>query len=167
MKSWASACLLGIGLACAPIAQALDVVVLDVPQALFSSDKAKAFMKSMDQEFSESENRLEKLAREIQSSQQKLQKDGSVMSENERRKLEQQLQDKVAEYRFLQQKVQSGRAERQQEFLEGNRPLLDKLIRQIIEEKGIKVILNKQATVFSGPEADMTKLLVDKLNKSK
>ena len=116
MKTWASAMLVGMGLSLASVAHAIDVVVLDVPQALFSSERAKTFMKGLDKEFSDSEGRLERLARDIQSGQQQLQKDGSVMKDTDRRKMEQSLQDKVSEYRFLQQKVQSGRADRQQEF---------------------------------------------------
>ncbi|MDH2434565.1 OmpH family outer membrane protein [Pokkaliibacter sp. MBI-7] len=167
MKTWASAMLVGMGLSLASVAHAIDVVVLDVPQALFSSERAKTFMKGLDKEFSDSEGRLERLARDIQSGQQQLQKDGSVMKDTDRRKTEQSLQDKVSEYRFLQQKVQSGRADRQQEFLDNNRALLDKLIRQMIDQKNIKVILNKQGTVYVAPDADMTKTLVDLLNKSK
>ena len=52
-------------------------------------------------------------------------------------------------------------------FLDNNRALLDKLIRQMIDQKNIKVILNKQGTVYVAPDADMTKTLVDLLNKSK
>ncbi|MFP8967262.1 OmpH family outer membrane protein [Pokkaliibacter sp. CJK22405] len=167
MKKWVSACAVAMGLSVASVAHALDVAVLDVPQALFSSDRAKSFMKGLDKEFSDSEQRLETLARDIQANQQKLKKDGGIMKDDDRQKLQNSLKDEVSEYRFLQQKVQSGRASRQQQFLDANRPLLDKLIRELINKKDVKVILSRQGTVYVSETADLTPDLIKSLNKSK
>ncbi|WP_432697637.1 OmpH family outer membrane protein [Marinobacterium sp. YM272] len=141
------------------------LAVLDVREALLTSDAASDFREQMQQEFSSDQQELVDLEKQAKSLQQKIQKNAGLSSEDEMQQLRLQFQKAFGAFQRKGQELQQQQAQRQQEFMSDMKPKLDEVIRKLIEQEDIDLIINKQASVFSDPGLDMTSKVIELLNK--
>ena len=105
----------------APAASAeMNIVVLDPVRAILESDEAKVLAEAANKEMEPEIEELRVEAEEFQALQAKLQKDGEVMSESERRKGIKDLEDMQADLQFGQQKLQKQTQDKRQEILQAS-----------------------------------------------
>lgn len=141
------------------------LAVLDVREALLTSDAAKDFRTQMQQEFSSEQQELVDLEKQAKSLQQKIQKNAGLSSEDEMQQLRLQFQKAFGAYQRKGQELQQQRAQREQGFVSDMKPKLDEIIRKLIEDEDIDLIISKQASVYSDPALDMTTKVTELLNK--
>lgn len=146
-------------------AYAGKVVVLDVQQALLSSDAASDFRKQVQQEFAGEQKQLVDLEKQARALQEKLQKNAGLSSEEDMNQLRLQFQKAFGEYQRRGQELQQQRAQREQTFIAEMKPRLDEVIQGLIKEQDIDLIVAKQASIYVEPALDITKSVVDRLNK--
>lgn len=139
--------------------------VVDLRQALFSSDEAKAFSETLQKDFAGEEAKVRQAQEEARKLQERLQKDGAMMNETERKELTGQFQQKVQEFNMLKQRLDSTVAQRKQQFLESARPEVDAAVKELLEENDLDLILPSEAVVYAKPEMNLTSQLLDKLNR--
>lgn len=143
------------------------IAVLDWQGALMESTKVQEEFKKADQKLSGEQSRARQLAEEARSLQERLQRDGSIMGEDEKRKVSQQVEQKAQEYQFIASRLQKQQQEMRQEIVERHRPTLEKVVNEVIEEYKIDLLLDRQAVAFARPQFDLTKAVAEKLNKAK
>ncbi|GLR63673.1 OmpH family outer membrane protein [Marinospirillum insulare] len=143
------------------------IAVLDWQGALMESNKVKEEFKNADQQMSAEQSRARQLAEEARSLQERLQRDSSIMSEDERRKISQQVEQKAQEYQFVASRLQKQLQEVRQEIVERHRPSLEAAVNEVIEEYKVDLLLDRQAVAFAKPQFDLTQAVADKLNKAK
>jgi len=143
------------------------IAVLDWQAALMESAKVQEEFKKADQQLGAEQNRARQLAEEARSLQERLQRDSSIMSEDERRKVSQQVEQKAQEYQFIASRLQKQLQEMRQEIVERHRPSLEAAVNEVIEEYKVDLLLDKQAVAFAKPQFDLTQAVADKLNKAK
>lgn len=141
------------------------VAVLDWQAAMLESTKIKAELQKADQQLAGEQNRARQLAEEARALQERLQRDGSIMSEDERRRLTQQVEQKAQEYQFVVNRLQKQQQELRQEIINRHRPNLEKAVNTLIAEKNIDILLDRQAVAFVKPEFDLTPAVAEQLNK--
>lgn len=139
--------------------------VVDLRQALFSSNDAKSFSETLQKDFAGDEAKVREVQEEARKLKERLEKDGAMMNENERSELAGQFQAKVQEFNSLKQRLDSTVAQRKQEFLDKARPLVDAAVKELMEENELDLILPSEAVVYVKPEMNLTSSLLDKLNK--
>ncbi|MBD3639525.1 MAG: OmpH family outer membrane protein [Marinobacter sp.] len=139
--------------------------VVDLRQALFSSDEAKAFSETLQKDFAGEEAKVRAAQEEARKLQERLQKDGAMMNETERNELTGQFQQKVQEFNMLKQRLDNTVAQRKQQFLESARPEVDAAVKELLEENDLDLILPSEAVVYAKPEMNLTSQLLDKLNR--
>ncbi|MCK7549530.1 OmpH family outer membrane protein [Marinobacter koreensis] len=139
--------------------------VVDLRQALFSSDEAKAFSETLKKDFSGEEQKVREAQQSAQKLKDRLEKDGAMMNETERNKLAGEFQDKVKEFNYLKQKLDSTVAKRKQDFLQSQRPDVDAAVKELLKEHDLDLILPSEAVVYVKPEMNLTSELLDKLNR--
>ncbi|MCG7201542.1 OmpH family outer membrane protein [Marinobacter pelagius] len=139
--------------------------VVDLRQALFSSDEAKAFSETLQKDFAGEEAKVRQAQEEARKLQERLQKDGAMMNETERNELTGQFQQKVQEFNMLKQRLDNTVAQRKQAFLENARPEVDAAVKELMEENELDLILPSEAVVYVKPEMNLTSQLLDKLNR--
>jgi outer membrane protein len=154
-----------VALAFAPFAAAEKIAVLGVQEALLTSKAANSFRENLKKELSGEEAKVVELEKQAKALQDKIRQNGSKMSQDELNQSRLQFQKAFEAFQKNGQALQQKRIEREQKFLEEMRPKLDTVIRQIIEKNGYEVVLAKQATVFSAKGVDITKQVVELLNK--
>ena len=139
--------------------------VVDLRQALFSSNDAKSFSESLQKDFAADEAKVREVQEEARKLKERLEKDGAMMNESERSKLTGEFQEKVKEFNFLKQRLDSAVAQRKQAFLEQARPEVDLAVEELIEENDLDIILPSEAVVYVKPEMNLTPQLLEKLNR--
>lgn len=139
--------------------------VVDLRQALFSSNSAQAFSEQLQQDFAEDEAKVRAAQEEARQLKERLEKDGAMMNEAERNSLATEFQEKVQEFNFLRQRLDSTVASRKQAFLEQARPSVDAAVKELLEENGLDLILPSEAVVYVKPELNLTQQLLEKLNE--
>jgi len=148
-----------------PVMAETRIGVVDLRQALFSSDEAQAFSERLQQDFSGDEARVREAQQEARKLQERLEKDGSMMNENERNKLTGEFQEKVQQFNRLKQRLDQTVSQRKQQFLESARPEVDAAVKELLEEHDLDLILPSEAVVYVKPEMDLTSQLLEKLNQ--
>lgn len=160
--------LLPVALALAVVTPALaesKVAVVDLRQALFSSDDARTFSEGLQREFTDSEQAVRRSQDEARRMQERLQRDGSMMNEREREQLTAEFQQKVQEFNSLRQELDQAVNARKQAFLEEARPEVDQAVRELMEEHDLDMILPTEAVVYVRPDLNLTEELLEKLNR--
>ncbi|SEI50075.1 outer membrane protein [Allopseudospirillum japonicum] len=149
-----------------PMVQAApEMAVLDWQAALLASDKVKSAFERIEQELAGDKTKVRQLAEEAKALQERMQKDGAIMGDAEKRKLNQQIQEKAQEYQFLVSRLQQAQRERRQEVMRQAKPHLDEAIQRLIKERKLDLLLDRQAATFVVPQYDITQEVVDQLNK--
>ncbi len=141
------------------------VGVVDLRQALFSSDDAKTFSDQLESDFADSEQEVRKAQEEARDLQERLQKDGAMMNEQEREKLTREFQRKAQEFSSRKQQLDQTIASRKQAFLENARPEVDAAVQALVEEHDLDLILPSEAVVYVKPDLNLTDQLLEKLNQ--
>lgn len=139
--------------------------VVDLRQALFSSDDAQTFSQQLQRDFAGDEDKVRQAQEEARKLKDRLEKDGSMMNESERNKVAGEFQEKVQEFNFLKQRLDATVNQRKQQFLENARPEVDVAVKELLEEHDLDLILPSEAVVYVKPEMNLTSQLLDKLNK--
>jgi outer membrane protein len=139
--------------------------VVDLRQALFSSDDAQTFSQQLQRDFAGDEEKVRQAQEEARKLKDRLEKDGAMMNESERNKVAAEFQEKVQEFNFLKQRLDATVNQRKQQFLENARPEVDVAVKELLEEHDLDLILPSEAVVYVKPEMNLTSQLLDKLNK--
>lgn len=147
------------------VAAETRIGVVDLRQALFSSSDAKAFSEKMQQDFSGEEQKVREAQEAARKLQQRLEEDGAMMNESERDKISAEFQEKVKEFNFLKQRLDSTVANRKQQFLEDARPEVDAAVKELLEEHDLDLILPSEAVVYVKPDMNLTDELLEKLDR--
>lgn len=143
------------------------IAVLDWQGALMESQQVQAEFKKAEQQLSGEQSRARQLAEEAKSLQERLQRDGSIMGEDEKRKISQQVEQKAQEYQFIASRLQKQQQEMQEEIVQRHRPTLEAAVNEIIEEYKVDLLLDRKAVAFAKPKFDLTQAVADKLNQAK
>lgn len=160
-----AALFLGLGGTVAMAQDSLKIAVLDMNSALFNSEVAKVETQKIRDETAADEQKVRSLADQATALNDRLQKDGAVMSEDERRKVAGEIEELGVQYEFLVQKLQRLMQERQQAFQQAYTPNLVEAITAVIEEDGYDLVFRSEAVLHYNPGNDITARVTAKLNE--
>lgn len=134
-------------------------------QAISESKEVQASQMKMQSDFGEEQQRLQSLRAEIGEIEQKLQKESMTLSDKEKKRLSNDRESKMLQYRQLSQLLQKQVQGEQEEIFKQMQPKLMKAVEEIAEAQGYDVVLNIQAVVYADEEKDITRQVVQKLNQ--
>ena len=140
------------------------IVVLKAKKAMFATEKAIALGQNLSAQVKPQTIRLDAMGQELQALQQRLEADKDIMSNDEVQKLQAEIQAVSVEYQKLKQYLSNVKLQVEQEFLANMRPVLDKVLRQLVEENDISLIINGQSAIYSAAGIDITSKVVELLN---
>ena len=140
------------------------IVVLKAKKAMFATEKAIALGQNLSAQLKPQTIRLDAMGQELQALQQRLEADKDIMSNDEVQKLQAEIQAVSVEYQKLKQYLSNVKLQVEQEFLANMRPVLDKVLRQLVEENDISLIINGQSAIYNAAGIDITSKVVELLN---
>ncbi len=141
----------------------LKIGVVNIPAVLEKAPQAEKAKKRLEQEFKPRDNQLVSQQKEIQGLQEKLKKDGPVMGESQRNKLETELQNKIRDAKRSQQEFSEDfNAKRNEELGKLQRRIVE-AIKAIAKDQEFDLILT-DGVIYSSPQMDVTSQLQQKLS---
>lgn len=145
-------------------AEAAKVAVVDMERALFLSNEAKTSHAQFEKDNKNDIDKLKTLQQSLVGMKDKMDKEGDVMSDEERRKMANSFEETNTEFKFYGRKLQQAEQKWKQDFFQTQLPDVEKSLKAIIDEGGYDVVLQAGAVVYSSPKVDLTKLLLERLN---
>jgi outer membrane protein len=145
----------------------LKIAVVNVQRAIGESNEAKALIAKLEADTSADQAAIKALGADITKVQEKFNKDGDVMSDAEKRKLQKEIEDKQIDYQFRVNKFQKTVNERQQEILSQMAPKLDAVLQDIIAKDQYDLVIHRQNVVYINAKYDITAQVTEMLNQKK
>ena len=159
--------ILGLGLTVSATVNAAGLAVVDLAKVVESSTYLKQQNASLSQSVKPTSTRLEQLGKELESLQQKAQTDGQKMNQADIQKLTAQYQSKLSEFNSTQQGLQT----KVQSSLQAMNTTFETRVKQAAEqlrkENNLDFILNKNSTIASDAQYDLTDKMIQKVNSIK
>lgn len=150
----------------APVAQAeLKIAVVDVQTAILQSEEAQRLLQQLNNEFKSDRDRLNALRAEGTKIQEKFQKDSEVMSDQEKRRLQQDFESKNNDYIYEAKKLQRRMEDRQAELFAGIDAKVKKAIDELVLQDDYDLVMPRQAVHYAGELLNITRKVTEKLNQ--
>jgi outer membrane protein len=153
-------------MASSAVSAEMKIVVLDPVRAILESDEAKVLIEAANKEMEPELGELRVAAEEFQSLQAKLQKDGEVMSESERRKAIKDLEDMQTDLQYGNQKLQKQTQDKRQEIIQAMAPKYEKVLNDLIQIDQIDLILSPNQLQYTNAKHDISRRVTEKLNEA-
>ncbi len=152
----------------APLANAATSVgVLDTVMVLTESNAGKQYAKKSEARFKPQLQALQKLEGDVRTMQEKLQKDGPTLSAEQLKTRQLELQRKYEDWQLKGRQYQTERAEADNAERETLRPKLLAAVEKVVEEMKLDLVLDRQMAIYSSTRIDITRKVIESLNKTK
>ena len=144
-----------------------NIAVINVADILQNSSRVQALNMQIRDKFQPQQVKLAAEDKSIQEEQAKLQRDGSIMSADQKKELTDSMnkdkQDFVKNASLFQQNLSAARDDAMKEVVTD----LNAQIAKVAKAQGYSMVLFSQAVAYAGNAADITKPVADAFNSEK
>ncbi len=157
----------GILLASSAMAADQKIAVVNFQEVMGKIPQTAALMQSLEAEFKDEKAIVTQLEKDIKYYQEKLKRDGALMSPKEKEELNAKIKSLFQEYQVKGKTLQQKATQRQNQ--ETNKIIA--LVRQAVDNIAVKenydLVLNQQGVVYAKPDASITDIVVEHVSKLK
>ncbi len=157
----------GMLLASSAMAADQKIAVVNFQEVMGKIPQTAALMQSLEAEFKDEKAIITQLEKDIKYYQEKLKRDGSLMSAKEKDELNVKIKSLFQEYQVKGKALQDKASQRQNQ--ETNKIIA--LVRQAVDNIAVKedydLVLSQQAIVYSKPDASITDIVIEHVSKLK
>lgn len=143
------------------------IVTVDVRAAIMQSTEAKAKMEKLKGGLSKEEGLFTSSRTALGKLEDQYKKDAAVMSADQKRNLEKQIEDKRIELNFMGKKFQKSTQDASQELFTAMLPKFETALKAVVEENKYDMVLRREIVITSNPEFDITEEVVSRMNSAK
>lgn len=159
-----AACLL-LGVAFQAGAEDYKIGAVNTIRILEQSPQAQTVSAQLEKDFAPREQKLMADAKKLKEMEERLAKDGQIMSETERRKLERDIITERREIKRGQDEYREDLAFRRNEEFNKIQKAIVEGVQAVSRQNGYDVVLIEGAVIYASPKVDMTQLVIDHLKK--
>ncbi|MEG0346934.1 MAG: OmpH family outer membrane protein [Acinetobacter sp.] len=159
--------MLGLGLTISAVTNAGGIGVVDLTRVVESSTYLKQQNATLSQSVKPTSTKLEQLGKELESMQQKAQVDGPKMNQADIQKMTGLYQTKLNEFNTTQQGLQTKVQSTLQSMNTAFEAKVKQAAEQLRKENNLDLILNKNSTIASDAQYDLTDKMIQKVNAMK
>lgn len=141
----------------------LKIGVVNTARILNEAPQVKAARERLKSEFSQREQNLAKIRDQLKAKEEQLQRDGSIMSAEQRRQLEHELVNGKRDFVRAQNEFREDLNIRQNEIFSKVQHDIQQLIHQLAREQKYDLILEN--FVFASDKVDITDQVLQRLNQ--
>jgi outer membrane protein len=141
----------------------LKIGFVNIPAVLEKAPQAEKAKKRLEQEFSPRDKQLVSQQKEIQSMEEKMTRDASVMSDSEKRNLEKDILNKKRDAKRAQQEFSEDFNVRRNEELGKLQRRIVEAIREIAKDQKFDLLLT-DGVIYANEEIDITSQVQTKLS---
>ena len=147
-----------------------SIAVIDAQSAIFGTEASKQAFEELSEskEWKEVEEDLQLKINEATEIQEKLQKEGPTMSDDEKLDAQKRLNSLSQDANFLNQKLTTMRNELMQLIQNEQAPKFQKVVSELMRAKGIKILLHRQSVLgfdTGDPTLNLTPEITELLNQ--
>ena len=154
----------GGALAALPVTAAEPKIgVVEFQRLILESPQGKAAMESMRAEFAPRERTLQAQGQAVKAKEEKLQKDGATMSEEQRARAEKELRDGARDFERARGELQDDETARRNEELSRLQRTIVEEVRTYGKAQGYDLILEQQAVLYNASASDITPAVLSAL----
>jgi outer membrane protein len=157
----------GMLLASSVMAADQKIAVVNFQEIMGKIPQTAALMQSLEAEFKDEKIIITQLEKDIKYNQEKLKRDGALMSKKEKDDLNVKIQALFTEYQTKGKALQDKASQRQNQ--ETNKIIA--LVRQAVDSIAIKekydLVLSQQAVIYAKPGNSLTDAVVERVSKLK
>jgi outer membrane protein len=143
-------------------AEGYKVAFVEVPRLLQDAPQVAAVREGLKKEFARRDKDLVALQGEIKKIEEKLQRDGAILSDVETQRLERDLVGKQRKLKAAQNEFQEELSLRQNEELNKLRRQIAEVIIEVSKEDGLDLVL-ETGVVFASDRANVTEKVLERL----
>jgi outer membrane protein len=137
--------------------------VVDFQRLAIESPQGKAVMESMRAEFAPRERTLQAQGQAVKSREEKLQKDGATMSEEQRARAEKDLRDGARDFERAKGEFQDDMNARRNEELSRLQRTIVEEVRTYGKAQGFDLILAQEGVIYNASASDITPAVLSAL----
>ena len=141
------------------------IVVLDLKYVLNQSKAGKGAQEFLKKSYNDNIKKFKDIEKRLKEEEEDLLTKKAVISKDEYTKKSDELRKKVIDYRSQRRaaldKITTQRTESRDTLIKSIDPILE----AYIKENNVSVVINKANTLGGNPDNDITKIIVEKLNK--
>lgn len=155
-------------LSCALIAgaaQAANVAVVDLGRIIKSIPQSEAVQKSLQEEFAPKVKELQDLAKKMTDKQETARRDEALMTDAQKKDLIRELEEMQASLKLKEKALQQDGQLRQREENKKIIVVVQKAITEIAQQGKYDLVVERQTTLFSKPELDISAKVIEHLSK--
>ena len=150
-----------------PALAEMRIGVVDSEMAIMESDAAKRYAKESETAFAPRIKNLNALQADIRQLEEKLQKDGPVLSQPQIETRQLEIQRKIQDLQLQDRQLRQDKATADQTELEKLRPRLREAMDKVAKDHNFDLIVERQVVHFVKSEFDVTRKVIEALNKMK
>ncbi len=145
------------------------IAVVDLQKAIFETQEAKSRIKAMQDspDYIDGTNTLKLLSDEARGLKEKFDKDGAVMTANQKESLQREFNNALKDSKYEEDKLKKMGQEVYGQLMREMEPKLRSIMATVIKQQNIGLLLDRQAALHVAPEYDITPLITKSLNESK
>lgn len=137
--------------------------VVDFQRLAIESPQGKAVMESMRAEFAPRERTLQAQGQSVKAKEEKLQKDGATMSEEQRARAEKEFRDSAREFERAKGEFQDDMNARRNEELSRLQRTIIEEVRNYGKAQGYDLILAQEGVIYNASAYDITPAVLSAL----
>lgn len=157
----------GMLLASSVMAADQKIAVVNFQEIMSKIPQTAALMQSLEAEFKDEKAIIAQLEKDIKYYQEKVKRDGSLMSAKEKEELDVNVKTLFQEYQVKGKALQQKATQRQNEETNKIIALVRQAVDSIAVKKDYDFVLSQQAVVYTKPDADITDVVVERVSKLK
>jgi outer membrane protein len=137
--------------------------VVEFQRLILESPQGKAAMESMRAEFAPRERTLQAQGQAVKAKEEKLQKDGATMSEEQRVRAEKELRDGARDFERARGELQDDESARRNEELSRLQRTIVEEVRSYGKAQGYDLILEQTGVLYNASASDITPAVLSAL----
>ena len=151
-----------------PVAQAdMRIAVIDSEMAVLESDASKAYAKESEKRFAPRIALIQSLQDELQKMEEELNKDGPTMSQAQIEARQLEMKRKYEDLQMQDRQLRMDKNQADQQELNLLRPRLEQAVNEVSEQLKYDMVIERGAVRYVKPQHDITRQVIERLNKQK
>ncbi len=143
----------------------LKIAVVDMRMVIDNSPQMKAAADSLRKEFKPRQDKIVAAQQALQKDQDKLKRDGSVMSQSDSDALQAQIGTESRDLQRMQEDYMQDLRTAQQTAMQSFLTSVDAVVQKMTQKNGYDLILRRDTVAYASPRTDITQQVIAALNQ--
>lgn len=147
------------------VAQAANIAVVDLGRIVKNIPQSENVSKSLQAEFEPRVKEIQELEQSMKTKQENARRDEALMTDAQKKDLIRELEEMDASLKLKAKALQQDGQLRQRQENQKILVVVQKAITEISQKEGFDLVVERQTTLFSKPELDISAKVIEHLSK--